>query len=107
MQDESKPTPKPTRTLEDFYRETRAERDLIAARRRLQTSMNQPQGGPPMQDEDKRKKPEPNQHKHPAEDFLRATRAERAARAETVRAMIYTPPPYGSSPPAETRLARS
>lgn len=36
---------------------------------------------------------EPNQHKHPAEDFLRATRAERAARAETVRAMIYTPPP--------------
>jgi len=36
---------------------------------------------------------EPNQHKHPAKDFLRATRAERAARAETVRAMIYTPPP--------------
>lgn len=60
-----------------------------------------------MQDEDKSKKPEPSQNKHPAADFLRATRAERAARAETVRAMIYTPPPYGSSPPAETRLARS
>ena len=63
MQNESKPTneppPKPKRTLEDFYRETRAERDLIAARRRLQDSLNQKQGGPPMSDEGKSKKPEP------------------------------------------------
>ena len=63
MQDESKPTneptPKPKRTLEEFYQETRAERDLIAARRRLQDSLNQKQGGPPMPDEGKSKKPEP------------------------------------------------
>lgn len=47
----TEPTPNPKRTLEEFYQETRAERDLIAARRRLQTSMNQKQGGPPMPDE--------------------------------------------------------
>lgn len=46
-----------------------------------------------MQDEGNSKKPEPSQHKHPAEDFLRATKAERAVRAEKVRAMIYPPPP--------------
>lgn len=46
-----------------------------------------------MQDEGNSKKPEPSQHKHPAEDFLRATKAERAVRAEKVRAMMIYPPP--------------
>ena len=62
MQDESKPTneptPKPKRTLEEFYQETRAERDLIAARRRLQDSLNQTQGGPPMPDEKPKYEPQ-------------------------------------------------
>ena len=54
MQDESKPK----RTLEEFYRETRAERDLIAARRRLQDSLNQTQGGPPTPDDKPKDEPQ-------------------------------------------------
>ena len=109
MQDESKPTneptPKPKRTLEEFYRETRAGRDLIAARRRLRDSMKQKQGGPPTPDEKPKDEPQskPPSHEHPAAAFYRETRAERAGLSGTAPEMIFMP---GLSPESYEREKR-
>lgn len=109
MQDESKPTneptPKPKRTLEEFYQETRAGRDLIAARRRLQDSMRQKQGGLPTPDEKPKDEPQskPPSHEHPAAAFYRETRAERAGLSGTAPEMIFMP---GLSPESYEREKR-
>ena len=109
MQDESnptnEPTPKPKRTLEEFYRETRAGRDVIAARRRLRDSMKQKQGGPPTPDEKPKDEPQskPPSHEHPAAAFYRETRAERAGLSGTAPEMIFMP---GLSPESYEREKR-
>ena len=109
MQDESKPTneptPKPKRTLEEFYRETRAGRDLIAARRRLRDSMRQKQGEPPTPDEKPKDDPQskPPPYEHPAAAFYRETRAERAGLSGTAPEMIFMP---GLSPESYEREKR-
>ena len=108
MQDESKPTneptPKPKRTLEEFYQETRAGRDLIAARRRLQDSLNQKQGGPPMPDEnaqrpqDETQSKPPPPYEHPAAAFYREHAAEMARRRPFLPKMISVPDPHPRDP---------
>ena len=104
MQDESKPTneppPKPKRTLEEFYQETRAERDLIAARRRLRDSMRQKQGEPPTPDEKPKNDPQskPPTCDHPAAAFLREHAAEMARRRPFLPKMISVPDPHPRDP---------